>query len=37
MLQELWQTIILLIPIFFLLSLMFGAGFFIGRKSVKRD
>ncbi len=33
MLRELWDTIILLIPVFVLLAMMFGAGFFIGRKS----
>ena len=35
MLQQLVDTIILLIPVFFLLTLIFGAGFYIGRVSKK--
>jgi hypothetical protein len=34
--RELWDTFVLLIPVFFLLTLMFGAGFVIGRIS-KRE
>ncbi len=36
MLRELWGTFVLLIPVFFLLTLVFGAGFVIGRMS-KRE
>jgi len=36
MLQELWDNIIMLIPVFFLLLMMFGAGFFIGRASKRQ-
>ena len=31
MLQQLWDSIVLLIPVFFLLTMIFGAGFYIGR------
>ncbi len=31
--RELWDTFVMLIPIFFLLTLIFGAGFVIGRIS----
>ena len=34
--RELWDTLVMLIPVFFLLTLMFGAGFVIGRVS-KRE
>lgn len=37
MLRELWETFVLLIPVFALLAMMFGAGFFIGRKSVTKS
>jgi hypothetical protein len=37
MLVEIWDTFVLLIPVFFLLAMMFGAGFFIGRKSSKQE
>jgi hypothetical protein len=36
MLVEIWETLIMLVPVFFLLAMMFGAGFFIGRAS-KRE
>lgn len=36
MMSELWGTFVLLIPVFLLLALMFGAGFVIGRIS-KRE
>jgi len=36
MLREIWDTFVLLIPVLFLLAMMFGAGFFIGRKSSRR-
>ena len=36
MLQQLWDSFVLLIPVFFLLTLIFGAGFYIGRVS-KRE
>lgn len=36
MVGELWNTFVMLIPVFFLLTLIFGAGFVIGRISVGR-
>jgi hypothetical protein len=36
MLDELWNSFVLLIPVFVLLTLIFGAGFYIGRVS-KRE
>ena len=36
MLQQIWDSFIMLIPVFFLLTMIFGAGFYIGRVS-KRD
>ena len=36
MVRELWGTLVQLIPVFFLLTLMFVAGFVIGRIS-KRE
>ena len=33
MLQEIFDTIVLLLPVFLLLAMMFGAGFLIGRVS----
>jgi hypothetical protein len=33
MFYELWGTFVMLIPVFLLLAMMFGAGFFVGRKS----
>jgi hypothetical protein len=35
MLEELWQSFIVMIPIFFLLTMIFGAGFYIGRVTKK--
>ena len=35
MLQQVWDSFVLLIPVFFLLLMIFGAGFFIGRVSKK--
>ena len=35
MLQQLVDSIVLLIPVFFLLTMIFGAGFYIGRVSKK--
>lgn len=35
MFQQLLDSIVLLIPVFFLLTLIFGAGFYIGRISKK--
>lgn len=35
MLQEVWNTFVLLLPVFFLLTMIFGAGFYIGRVSKK--
>lgn len=36
MLDQLWGTFIMMIPVFFLLTMIFGAGFYIGRVS-KRE
>ena len=36
MLQQLWDNFVLLIPVFFLLTMIFGAGVYIGRVS-KRE
>ena len=36
MLQQIFDTFVLLIPVFVLLTMIFGAGFYIGRVS-KRD
>ena len=36
MISELWNTFVILIPVFVLLTLIFGAGFYIGRVS-KRE
>lgn len=33
--QEFWGSLIMLIPVFFLLLMIFGAGFYIGRVSKK--
>ena len=35
MFQELWQSFVVMIPIFFLLTMIFGAGFYIGRVTKK--
>ena len=35
MLQQLWDSFVLLIPVFFLLLMIFGAGFYVGRVSKK--
>jgi len=35
MLEDLWTNFILLIPVFILLTMIFGAGFYIGRVSKK--
>jgi hypothetical protein len=35
MLDELWRSFIVMIPIFFLLTMIFGAGFYIGRVTKK--
>ena len=36
MFEDLWHTFLTLIPVFILLLMIFGAGFFIGRASMKR-
>ena len=36
MLEQLWDTFVIMIPVFFLLTMIFGAGFYIGRVS-KRE
>jgi hypothetical protein len=35
MLQQLFDTFVMLIPVFVLLMMIFGAGFYIGRVSKK--
>jgi hypothetical protein len=35
MLQQIFDTFVMLIPVFFLLTMIFGAGFYIGRVSKK--
>ena len=35
MLTQVWDTFIMLIPVFVLLTMIFGAGFYIGRVSKK--
>lgn len=37
MLQQLWDSFVMLIPVFFLLTMIFGAGFFIGRVNGKNS
>ena len=36
MLQQLWDSLIMLIPVFVILTMFFGAGFYIGRVSKKQ-
>jgi len=36
MLERLWGTFVLLVPVFVLLTMIFGAGFVIGRVSKKQ-
>ena len=36
MFEQLWDSFVLLIPVFFLLTMIFAAGFYIGRVS-KRE
>jgi hypothetical protein len=36
MIQQLWDSFVMLIPVFFLLTMIFGVGFYIGRVT-KRD
>jgi hypothetical protein len=35
MLGQVWDTFVMLLPVFFLLIMIFGAGFYIGRVSKK--
>ena len=35
MLTQVWDTFVMLIPVFILLTMIFGAGFYIGRVSKK--
>lgn len=35
MLQQIWDTFVMMIPVFFLLTMIFGAGFCIGRVTKK--
>ena len=37
MLDQLWNAFVMLIPVFFLLTMIFGAGFYIGRLSKKQE
>jgi hypothetical protein len=37
MLEDLWNSFIMLIPVFVLLTMIFGAGFYIGRVSKKSE
>ena len=37
MLGQVWDTFVMLIPVFFLLTMIFGAGVYIGRVSKKSD
>ena len=36
MMEQIWDTFVMMIPVFVLLTMIFGAGFYIGRVS-KRD
>jgi hypothetical protein len=36
MMKQIWDTFVMMIPVFVLLTMIFGAGFYIGRVS-KRD
>jgi hypothetical protein len=33
--QQIWDSFIMLIPVFFLLTMIFGAGVYVGRVSKK--
>jgi hypothetical protein len=35
MIAQVWDTFVMLIPVFILLTMIFGAGFYIGRVSKK--
>lgn len=37
MLTQVWDTFVMLIPVFILLTMIFGAGFYIGRVSKKEQ
>jgi hypothetical protein len=37
MMQQLWDTFVMMIPVFVLLTMIFGAGFYIGRVSKKNS
>jgi len=37
MLQTVWDSFVMLIPVFFLLTMLFGAGFYIGRVTKKQE
>jgi hypothetical protein len=37
MFEQLWGTLVLLVPVFLLLAMMFGAGFVIGRVTKKEQ
>ena len=35
LIQQIWDSFIMLIPVFFLLTMIFGAGVYVGRVSKK--
>ena len=37
MLQTVWDSFVMLIPVFFLLTMIFGAGFYLGRVTKKEE
>ena len=37
MIGQLWGTFVMLIPVFLLLTVIFGAGFYIGRVSKREE
>jgi hypothetical protein len=37
MIEQLWGQLVLLIPVFLLLGMMFGAGFVVGRVTKKQQ
>jgi hypothetical protein len=37
MIEQLWGTLVTLVPVFLLLGMMFGAGFVVGRVTKKEQ
>ena len=35
--QQLWDTFVMMIPVFILLTMIFGAGFYVGRVTKKEQ